>query len=57
MVGGSTRMPQIQKAVADFFGQPPLTNLDPDQVGGAGRRDPGQSSSRATVRPATTGCC
>ena len=25
-------MPQIQKAVADFFGQPPLTNLDPDQV-------------------------
>jgi len=32
MVGGSTRMPQIQKAVADFFGQPPLTNLDPDQV-------------------------
>ena len=32
MVGGATRMPQIQKAVADFFGQPPLTNLDPDQV-------------------------
>jgi molecular chaperone HscA len=32
MVGGATRMPQIQKAVAAFFGQPPLTNLDPDQV-------------------------
>lgn len=32
MVGGATRMPQIQKAVGDFFGQPPLTNLDPDQV-------------------------
>ena len=32
MVGGSTRMPQIQKAVGDFFGQPPLNNLDPDQV-------------------------
>jgi molecular chaperone HscA len=32
MVGGATRMPQIQKAVADFFGQPPLTNLNPDQV-------------------------
>src|SRR5690349_8384584 len=25
-------MPQIQKAVATFFGMPPLTNLDPDQV-------------------------
>ncbi len=32
MVGGATRMPQIQKAVADLFGQPPLTNLNPDQV-------------------------
>ena len=32
MVGGATRMPQIQKAVGEFFGQPPLTNLDPDQV-------------------------
>jgi len=32
MVGGSTRMPQIQKSVADFFGQTPLTNLNPDEV-------------------------
>ena len=32
MVGGATRMPQIQKAVAQFFGAPPLNNLDPDQV-------------------------
>jgi len=32
MVGGATRMPQIQKAVAEFFGAPPLNNLDPDQV-------------------------
>src|SRR5262249_49401441 len=31
-VGGATRMPQIRRAVAGFFGQPPLTNLDPDQV-------------------------
>ena len=32
MVGGSTRMPQIQQAVAQFFGQTPLTNLNPDEV-------------------------
>ena len=32
MVGGSTRMPQIQKAVGDFFGKAPLNNLNPDEV-------------------------
>ncbi|MBX3587187.1 MAG: Fe-S protein assembly chaperone HscA [Ramlibacter sp.] len=32
MVGGSTRMPQIQRAVAEFFGRPPLVNLNPDEV-------------------------
>lgn len=32
MVGGATRMPQVQKAVGDFFGQEPLNNLDPDKV-------------------------
>jgi molecular chaperone HscA len=32
MVGGSTRMPQIQQAVAEFFGQAPLNNLNPDEV-------------------------
>jgi molecular chaperone HscA len=32
MVGGATRMPQINKVVADYFQQTPLTNLDPDKV-------------------------
>ena len=32
MVGGATRMPQIRLAVANFFKQTPLTNLDPDKV-------------------------
>jgi molecular chaperone HscA len=32
MVGGSTRMPVVRQAVAEFFGQPPLTNLNPDEV-------------------------
>jgi molecular chaperone HscA len=32
MVGGATRMPHVQQAVGEFFGQTPLTNLDPDTV-------------------------
>lgn len=32
MVGGSTRMPQIQLAVETHFEQTPLTNLNPDTV-------------------------
>ncbi len=32
MVGGATRMPHVRKAVATFFGQTPLTNIDPDKV-------------------------
>ncbi|PLK47814.1 Fe-S protein assembly chaperone HscA [Uliginosibacterium sp. TH139] len=32
MVGGSTRMPQVQEAVAKLFGRAPLNNLNPDEV-------------------------
>ena len=32
MVGGSTRMPMIQEAVANYFDKPPLTDLNPDEV-------------------------
>ncbi len=32
MVGGSTRMPHIQQAVAEAFGRAPLNNLNPDEV-------------------------
>ncbi|WP_310626814.1 Fe-S protein assembly chaperone HscA [Limnohabitans sp.] len=32
MVGGSTRMPQVQLAVADLLGCAPLNNLNPDEV-------------------------
>jgi molecular chaperone HscA len=32
LVGGATRMPQVQRAVEDFFGKPPLKDLDPDAV-------------------------
>lgn len=32
MVGGSTRVPMVRELVADFFGQAPLTSIDPDRV-------------------------
>jgi molecular chaperone HscA len=32
MVGGATRMPQVQRAVGEFFRRDPLNNLDPDKV-------------------------
>ena len=32
LVGGSTRMPQVRRAVAEFFGREPLVNLNPDEV-------------------------
>ena len=32
LVGGSTRMPQVRKAVGSFFGREALTNLNPDEV-------------------------
>ncbi|HKO66362.1 MAG TPA: Fe-S protein assembly chaperone HscA [Burkholderiaceae bacterium] len=32
MVGGATRMPHVRHAVGEFFGQAPLTNIDPDKV-------------------------
>ena len=32
MVGGSTRMPVVRRAVGDLFGREPLINLNPDEV-------------------------
>ncbi len=32
LVGGQTRMPMIQKAVADFFGKEPHKGVNPDEV-------------------------
>jgi len=32
LVGGTTRMPCIQKSVHEFFGVKPLSNIDPDRV-------------------------
>ena len=32
LVGGATRTPSVQQAVADFFGRPPFAELNPDEV-------------------------
>jgi len=32
LVGGQTRMPAVQKAVADFFGQDPRRDVNPDEA-------------------------
>ena len=32
MVGGSTRVPAVRRAVAELFGSEPLIDIDPDQV-------------------------
>ncbi|HEY9036129.1 MAG TPA: Fe-S protein assembly chaperone HscA [Pseudomonadales bacterium] len=32
MVGGVTRTPLVRQQVGDFFGKPPLVDIDPDQV-------------------------
>lgn len=32
LVGGSTRMPMVQALAAEYFGKPPLIDLNPDEV-------------------------
>lgn len=32
LVGGSTRMPLVRQRIGEFFGQTPLTDLNPDEV-------------------------
>ncbi len=46
LVGGATRMPRVRRAVAEYFGQPPLTNLNPGRSRRDRRGDPGERPGR-----------
>ena len=53
MVGGSTRMPRIQAAVGEFFGQHAADQPEPRRGRRARRRDPGQRARRQRRRGRT----
>jgi len=55
MVGGSTRMPCIRQAVADFFKQTPADQPRPDKV--VALAPPCRPTCWPATAPATTGCC
>ena len=48
LVGGMTRYPLIREAVAQYFGKPPLTGVNPDEVVAAGAAIQAYNLTQAT---------
>jgi len=55
LVGGSTRLPNVRRAVRDFFGREPLTNLDPTKSWRSAL--PCRPTSWRVIARTATGCC
>jgi molecular chaperone DnaK (HSP70) len=53
LVGGSTRIPRVRQAVAEFFGIEPYTALDPDLVVALGAAVQARTLSQSNQRTAT----
>jgi molecular chaperone DnaK len=51
LVGGSTRIPLVRRLVADFFGQAPLSDIDPDLVVAEGAAIQGRALATARAVP------
>ena len=54
LVGGSTRIPLVQKVVTDFFGKDPSKGINPDEVVAHGSRHPGGRARRRRNRYASS---
>ena len=55
LVGGSTRMPLVERMVTEYFGRAPLTSVDPDLVVAQGAAIQGEALRRAVELAGASG--
>jgi molecular chaperone DnaK len=53
LVGGSTRIPMVQRVVKELFGKEPHKGINPDEVVAVGRRHSGRRTGRRRARRAS----